>query len=72
MASATSLEWATASTTVREPLTTSPEAKMPGRVVWPLSSAEIRPRSLVAIPLVVLTMRLRGPWLMEIMTLSAG
>lgn len=37
MAWATSLLYATASTTVRVPLTTSPEAKFSGRVVWPLS-----------------------------------
>ena len=35
MASATFLLYATASTTVRAPLTASPEAKMPGRLVRP-------------------------------------
>ena len=72
MASATRLEYATACTTVFAPSTTSPLANTPGRVVWPSSSVTSRPRRSVSIPFVVLTMRLRGPWLMDTITLSAG
>ena len=90
MDSATILLWATASTTVRAPFTTSPEAKMPGRVVWPVSSATRkalgapprhefpqervprRPLASAASPWVVFTIRFWGPWLIEMITLSAG
>lgn len=72
MASATFLEWETASTTVFAPLTASPEANTPGRLVWPFSSARSKPRGLAFNPLVVRVMVFCGPWEMDTITLSAG
>ena len=72
MASATVLLYATASTTVRAPLTASPLAKMPGMLVRPTSSVSNRPRAVVFRSLVLSVIVVQGPWLMETITLSAG
>ena len=68
MATATSLAMATASTTVRAPLTASPPAKTPGRVVRPSGSTVSRPFLLVSMPVVVWIRPLSEPWLTEMMT----
>ena len=61
MASATRLDTFTASTTVFAPVTTSPDAYTPGRVVLPLSSTAIRPLPFTSMPLVEETITERGP-----------
>ena len=68
MDSATFLAMATASTTVRAPMTASPPANTPSRVVLPSSLTVSRPRWLVSMPVVVLTREFSEPWLTETMT----
>ncbi len=72
MASATIFEYLTASTTVRAPLTTSPLANTPSRVVWPALSVQTSPCRVVAISEVVLTILSFGPWLTATIVESAG
>lgn len=63
MLSATTFEWATASTTVLAPSTTSPDAKTPSLVVLPFSSAFKSPLTFVSRPFVLITMLFLGDWL---------
>ena len=71
MASATCFAYAVACTTVFAPNTTSPAAKIPGCVVSPKLLVTRSPFAEAFRPSVVLTSLLFGPWLIEMITLSA-